>query len=99
MDYKKTKAPTNTVTRDIMNLCEETGNIYESVVVFKKFLRRVMSNRFATLGYRTIIPVSAGESGIVNIHDRSCVHDGATVYSNVFIMVSIELVFCQSSAG
>ena len=30
MDYKKTKAPTNTVTRDIMNLCNETGNIYES---------------------------------------------------------------------
>ena len=27
MDYKKTTAPTNTKTRDIMNLCEETGNI------------------------------------------------------------------------
>lgn len=36
MDYKKTKAPTNTVTRDIMNLCEETGNIYESVVIMGK---------------------------------------------------------------
>ena len=31
MDYKKTNAPTNTVTRDIMDLCDETGNIYESV--------------------------------------------------------------------
>ena len=28
MDYKKTNAPTNTVTRDIMDLCENTGNIY-----------------------------------------------------------------------
>ena len=36
MDYKKTKAPTNTVTRDIMNLCEETGNIYESVAIIGK---------------------------------------------------------------
>ena len=36
MDYKKTKAPTNTVTRDIMNLCEETGNIYESVAIIAK---------------------------------------------------------------
>ena len=31
MDYKKSKAPVNTVTRDIMELCQETGNIYESV--------------------------------------------------------------------
>ena len=33
MDYKKTNAPTNTVTRDIMDLCDETGNIYESVAI------------------------------------------------------------------
>jgi DNA-directed RNA polymerase subunit K/omega len=36
MDYKKSKAPTNTVTRNIMDLCEGTGNIYESVVIISK---------------------------------------------------------------
>ena len=36
MDYKKTNAPTNTVTRDIMNLCEETGNIYETIAIIGK---------------------------------------------------------------
>jgi len=36
MDYKKSKAPVNTVTRDIMELCEETDNIYESVVIISK---------------------------------------------------------------
>lgn len=36
MDYKKTTASTNTVTRDIMDLCDETGNIYESVAVIGK---------------------------------------------------------------
>ena len=36
MDYKKSKAPVNTVTRNIMDLCDETGNIYESVVVISK---------------------------------------------------------------
>ena len=36
MDYKKTNAPTNTVTRDIMDLCDETGNIYESVAIIGK---------------------------------------------------------------
>ena len=36
MDYKKTNAPTNTVTRDIMDLCDETGNIYESAAIIGK---------------------------------------------------------------
>lgn len=36
MDYKKSKAPVNTVTRNIMDLSEETGNIYESVAIISK---------------------------------------------------------------
>ena len=36
MDYKKSKAPVNTETRNIMDLCEETGNIYESVAIIAK---------------------------------------------------------------
>ena len=36
MDYRKTNAPTNTVTRDVMSLCEDTGNIYESVAIIAK---------------------------------------------------------------
>lgn len=36
MDYKKSKAPTNTVTRNIMDLCDETENIYESVAIIAK---------------------------------------------------------------
>lgn len=36
MDYKKSKAPVNTVTRNIMDLCEETGNIYETVAIIGK---------------------------------------------------------------
>ena len=36
MDFKRTKAPTNTVTRNILDLCEETGNIYESVAIIAK---------------------------------------------------------------
>lgn len=36
MDYRKTNAPTNTVTRDIMDLCDETDNIYESVAIIAK---------------------------------------------------------------
>ena len=36
MDYKKSKAPVNTVTRNVMELCDETGNIYESVAIIAK---------------------------------------------------------------
>ena len=36
MDYKKTNAPTTTVTQNILELCEDTGNIYESVAIIAK---------------------------------------------------------------
>ena len=36
MDYKKSKAPVNTVTRNIMDLSKDTGNIYESVAIIAK---------------------------------------------------------------
>ncbi len=36
MDYKQSKAPVNTVTRNIMDLCENIGNLYESVAIIGK---------------------------------------------------------------
>ena len=36
MDYKKSKAPVNTITRNFMDLCEGTENIYESVAIIAK---------------------------------------------------------------
>lgn len=36
MDYKKSKAPVNTVTRNIMDLCQDTDNIYETVAIIGK---------------------------------------------------------------
>ncbi len=36
MDYKKSKAPVNTVTRNVMDLCDETGNLYETVAIIAK---------------------------------------------------------------
>ena len=36
MDYKKTNAPLNTVTRDLIDLSKQTGNIYETVCVIAK---------------------------------------------------------------
>ena len=36
MDYKKSNAPGNTVTRDVIALCEDTGNIYETVEIIAR---------------------------------------------------------------
>ncbi|MGF1585352.1 MAG: DNA-directed RNA polymerase subunit omega [Bacteroidales bacterium] len=36
MDYKKSKAPVTTVTRDLSELDQETGSIYESIVIIAK---------------------------------------------------------------
>ena len=43
MDYKKINAPTNTVTRDVMTLADETGNIYESVAIIAKRANQISS--------------------------------------------------------
>ncbi len=36
MDYKKSNAPTNTITRDMMDICSDTGNVYETVAIIGK---------------------------------------------------------------
>ena len=36
MDYKKSKAPITTITRDLDKLEAKTGNIYETVIIVSK---------------------------------------------------------------
>jgi len=36
MDYKKTNAPSSTITRDLVDFDQNTGNIYESLVIASK---------------------------------------------------------------
>jgi len=44
MDYKKTPAPGTTVTRDLMSLAEETGNVYETVRIIGKRANEIASD-------------------------------------------------------
>ena len=44
MDYKKTNAPTNTVTQNILDLCEDTENIYESVAIIAKRANQISAD-------------------------------------------------------
>lgn len=36
MDFKKSNTPLNTVTRDMIELSQDTGNIYETVCIISK---------------------------------------------------------------
>ena len=36
MDFKKTNAPSTTVTRNLMDFCRDTNNVYESVAIISK---------------------------------------------------------------
>jgi DNA-directed RNA polymerase subunit K/omega len=36
MDYKKMNTPDNTITRDMIQMAEETGNVYETVRIIGK---------------------------------------------------------------
>jgi len=36
MDFRKTKAPLSTITRDMNSMCEQTGNVYETVNIIGK---------------------------------------------------------------
>jgi DNA-directed RNA polymerase subunit K/omega len=43
MDYRKSNAPLNTVTLDIIALCEDTGNIYETVEIIARRADQIAS--------------------------------------------------------
>ena len=44
MDYKKTNAPLTTVTRDMIAMAEQTGNVYETVCVIAKRANQISAH-------------------------------------------------------
>ncbi|MDE6006585.1 MAG: DNA-directed RNA polymerase subunit omega [Muribaculaceae bacterium] len=43
MDYKKTNAPVTTVTRDMIAMADQTGNVYETVCIIGKRANQISS--------------------------------------------------------
>ncbi len=43
MDFKKTNASSTTVTRNVMDLCRDTNNVYESVAIISKRSNQIAS--------------------------------------------------------
>ena len=60
MDYKKTTADSTTTTRDLRNMDEKTGNIYESIAIVSKRanqisaeIREELTNKLAEFASNT----------------------------------------------
>ena len=70
MDYKKTKAPTNTVTRDIMNLCEDTGKIYESVAIIGKRANQISADIKQELNQKLQEFATSGDSSVDEVFEN-----------------------------
>ena len=62
MDYKKSKAPTNTVTHNLMDFCEGTDNIYESVVIMSKRANQISAKMKEDLSKKLKEFASANDS-------------------------------------
>jgi DNA-directed RNA polymerase subunit K/omega len=62
MDYKKTAAPDNTITRDMISMSEETGNVYEIVRIIGKRSNEISVDFKMELGKKLQEFSSAGDS-------------------------------------
>lgn len=69
MDYKKTKAPTNCITRDVVEMADKTGNVYESVVICSKMADQVNADIRKEL-YKKLEEFSTFNDNLEEIHEN-----------------------------
>lgn len=70
MNFKKTNAPTNTITRDYMSLSDETGNIYESVAIIAKRANQISAEVKQELSSKLQEFAQSGESSLEEIFEN-----------------------------
>lgn len=69
MDYKKTKAPTNCITRDVVEMADKTGNVYESVVICSKMADQVNADIRKEL-YKKLEEFATYNDNLEEIHEN-----------------------------
>ena len=70
MDYKKTNAPTNCITRDVVEMADKTGNVYESVVICSKMADQVNADIRKEL-YKKLEEFSTFNDNLEEINENS----------------------------
>ena len=95
MDYRKSKAPVNTTTRNIMDLCEETGNIYESVAIISKRANQIAAEikqdllHITTLWKRSLRIESRSKSHVIT---RNCLNQHCWQHRNLLTEMFIGVI-------
>lgn len=69
MDYKKTNAPTNCITRDVVEMADKTGNVYESVVICSKMADQINADIRKEL-YKKLEEFSSFNDNLEEIHEN-----------------------------
>lgn len=69
MDYKKTNAPTNCITRDVVEMADKTGNVYESVAICSKMADQVNADIRKEL-YKKLEEFSSFNDNLEEIHEN-----------------------------
>ena len=69
MDYKRTNAPTNCITRDVVEMADKTGNVYESVVICSKMADQVNADIRKEL-YKKLEEFSTFNDNLEEIHEN-----------------------------
>ena len=70
MDYKKTNAPATTVTRDMMELCADTGNVYETVAIIGKRANQISVEIKNDLSWKKCLKIESKSKFLVIM--RNC---------------------------
>ena len=97
MDYRKSKAPVNTTTRNIMDLCEETGNIYESVAIISKRANQIaaeikqdLNKKLAEFAsYNDSLEESRSKSHVIT---RNCLNQHCWQHRNLLTEMFIGVI-------
>ena len=71
MDYKKTNAPSNTITRNMVELCEDTGNVYETVAIIGKRANQIAVEMKNDLSKKSLKTESKAKSLVITKSSRS----------------------------
>ncbi len=69
-DYKKTDAPTTTITRNLHDFTDKTGNLYKSIVICSKMADKINDEIRKEL-YQKLEDFASASDNLEEIHENS----------------------------
>ena len=94
MDFKKSKAPKNTITRDLNKMTEKVGNVYETVAIISKRANQISNSIKRELDAKLADFSSSQENADDNFENREQIEisRGYEVLPKATLMATQEFV-------